>query len=580
MAPVGVAALVTFATLVGMQASVFTGFRLRATDAYFPSQAADPRVMVVGIDRLALDAADMPWPWPREVQAELIQRVIDAGARLVVVDVLYNPATPGDERLGQALGSGDVVLAEASELSRAPGGRLLRAEATTTPVPAIASAASGVGHANITPDGADGVVRSLPVAVESPDGDFLPSLSLAAIVRLDDARLPLTLRPKGVQVGDRLVPTQEAGLLEINFTEALVPDPDRGHYLSAAGFLGSAESPALEGKIVLIGVVDPGLGDQHLTPSSKDRGSPGVFVHANALNTMLTRNYLSPVSQTETLAWVFVLALAAAGFVRSRLVLAAVAAVSLAGAYVLVAFMRFDRGQVMDLVYPLLGIIVAWVGGLGLRYRSEARRRTEMTTLLTQYVPASVARELVGRGRDLPQGTVTFLFTDVVGSTRAWELWPQAMSQAMRTHDALIEQAVESSGGAMVRPRGEGDSRFGVFVRPIEGARAAIEIIRRMQAEPWSTPEPIRVRIALHVGEGELREGDYYGSPVNRCARIRSLAGPDQILISTATADAVRNELPEAVELRDLGMQTLKDIAEPEQIFELAVPTQTSMPSS
>jgi class 3 adenylate cyclase len=91
-----------------------------------------------------------------------------------------------------------------------------------------------------------------------------------------------------------------------------------------------------------------------------------------------------------------------------------------------------------------------------------------------------------------------------------------------------------------------------------------------MAAEPWPTPEPIRARIALHAGEGELREGDYYGSPVNRCARIRSLAGPAQILLSADMADAVRQGLPAGTELRDLGVQKLKDIAEPEHIFELA----------
>lgn len=564
-----------------MQGGVFTGFRLRATDAYFPSQGTDPRILVVGIDRLALEAAGTPWPWPREVQAAMLGRVLEAGAQLVVVDVLYSPATPSDGRLAEALGSGDVVVAQAGELSGAKGRPLLQAGAVTRPVPAVAAAASGIGHANVTPDAADGIVRSLPVAVEGPDGEFLPSLALAAIARLEDSPPTVTLRPNGVQVGDRLVPARESGLLEINYTEALVPDPKRGHYLSAAQFLTDAEPvPSLEGRIVLVGLADPTLGDQHLTPTSKDRGTPGVFVHANALNTMLTRNYLSPASQTETLAWIFVLALAAAAVVRSRLLVAAVAAVVLTSAYVFVGFVRFDRGQVMDLVYPVLAVGLAWIAGLGLSYQDEVRQRRRLSTVLTQYVPASVARQLVGRGGQLPEGTVTFLFTDVVGSTRAWEAWPQAMSQAMQTHDALIEESVETAGGALVRPRGEGDSRFGVFVRPRDGACAATEIIRRMEAEPWPTPEPMRVRIAVHVGEAQLREGDYYGSPVNRCARIRSLAGPGQILVSESTADAVREDLPEGVELRDIGIRTLKDITDPEHIFELAVLARTSPPGT
>lgn len=568
---IGVAVAVTLACWLGLQTEAFTGFRLRAADTYFPSQATDADVMVLGIDGPALSAAGTSWPWPRDLQAAVLERVIAAGARLVVGDVIYNPATPDDERLAQVVASGNVVVGEAGEVSRTAGRRLLQARATTSPVPVIAAAAAGIGHANITPD-ADGVVRTLPVAVEGPDGELLPSLALAAIARLDAAPLPLTLRPNGVQIGNRFVPTTRSGLLDINFTDALVPDAERRHYLSVAPFLlGGNPTPSLQGKIVLIGVVDPSLGDQHLTPTSKQQGSPGVFVHANALNTLLTNTYLKPVSSTETLAWVFVLALLTAAAVFSRVLVAAVGPVLFLGAYVLVAFARFDRGHVMDLVYPVLAVIVAWVGSLGVRYAAEVRQRRRLATVLAQYVPASVVRQLVGQRRDLPQGTVTFLFTDVVGSTRAWESWPQAMSQAMQTHDALIEESVESAGGALVRPRGEGDSRFGVFVQPADGAAAAAKIVRRLEAEPWPTPEPIQVRIAVHVGEGELREGDYYGSPVNRCARIRSLAGPGQILVSEAMADAIRHDLPTGAELRDLGMKTLKDIEGHEHIFELAV---------
>jgi len=566
---VGIAAMVTLASWAGLEANAFTGFRLRATDTYFPAQGTDSRVIVVGIDRDALDAAGTPWPWPRDVQAAMLDRVIDAGARLVVVDVLYNPATPSDERLAESLRSGDVVLAQAGDLSRVTGRRLLQAGATAGPVPVVAAASSALGLANVSPD-ADGVARTLPVAVEGPDGELLPSLALAALARLDGAPLPITLRPSAVQIGARLVPTQELGLLEVSYTDALVPDQGRDHYISAARYLAGGTQPPLDGKIVLIGVVDPTLGDQHLTPNRKDRGLPGVFVHANALNTMLTNAYLVPASQNATLAWVFVLALAAAIVVRSRLLVAAVAGLVLAGAYTFVAFARFDRGHVMDLVYPLLAIVLGWIAALGAQYASEVRQKRHMTVLLARYVPASVARQLVGRGQDLPQGAVTFLFTDVVGSTRAWEAWPQAMSRAMQVHDDLIVRSVEDAGGALVRPRGEGDSRFGVFVRPIDGAMAATDIVKRMERESWPTPEPIQVRIALHVGEGELRDGDYYGSPVNRCARIRALASPGQVLVSEATAAAVRSELPADMELRDLGLRSLKDITEPEHIFELA----------
>jgi predicted ATPase/class 3 adenylate cyclase len=172
---------------------------------------------------------------------------------------------------------------------------------------------------------------------------------------------------------------------------------------------------------------------------------------------------------------------------------------------------------------------------------------------------------------DLPTGVVTFSFTDVEGSTRLWEQHPEAMRQAMRQHDELIEAAVASNGGVVVRPRGEGDSRFAVFLRPTDAVAAARDIQHSLAAEPWPTPRPLRVRMALHTGEADLRAGDYYGADVNRCARLRAVAHGGQTLLSQPTFDLVRDALPTDVSLRDLGEHRLKDLQRPEHVFELDV---------
>src|SRR6266849_8631337 len=100
----------------------------------------------------------------------------------------------------------------------------------------------------------------------------------------------------------------------------------------------------------------------------------------------------------------------------------------------------------------------------------------------------------------LPTGTVTFLFSDVEGSTRLWEAHPEAMRTALARHDQLIEQTVARHSGQVVRPRGEGDSRFCVFARATDAVAAAAAIQRSLQAEPWPTLARLRVRIALHTG--------------------------------------------------------------------------------
>ncbi|MGB8646152.1 MAG: AAA family ATPase, partial [Anaerolineae bacterium] len=172
---------------------------------------------------------------------------------------------------------------------------------------------------------------------------------------------------------------------------------------------------------------------------------------------------------------------------------------------------------------------------------------------------------------NLPSGIVTFLFTDIEGSTRLWEQHPDAMRQAMTRHDVLIEETVARDAGHIVRPRGEGDSRFAVFARATDAAAAARDIQQALAAELWPTPRPLRVRMALHTGEADLRAGDYYGSDVNRCARLRAVGSGGQTLLSQATFGLVRDALPAEVTLRDLGEHRLKDLRRPEHVFELDV---------
>ncbi len=172
----------------------------------------------------------------------------------------------------------------------------------------------------------------------------------------------------------------------------------------------------------------------------------------------------------------------------------------------------------------------------------------------------------------LPTGTVTFLFTDIEGSTTLWERFPEETHLALVRHDTLVEDAVTEHGGVLVRPRGEGDSRFAVFPLATDAVAGAIAIQKALAAEPWQTPTPLRVRIALHTGDADLRAGDYYGSAVNRCARLRSAAHGGQTLISRATYSLVRDYPLSGLELRDLGEHRLKDLVQPEHIYQVISP--------
>lgn len=172
----------------------------------------------------------------------------------------------------------------------------------------------------------------------------------------------------------------------------------------------------------------------------------------------------------------------------------------------------------------------------------------------------------------LPQGTITFLLTDIEGSTRHWEEAPEAMREALAEHDALAIQIVERRQGHLVKSRGEGDSLFLVFLRPDQALHAAIELQIALRGRSWPTPRSLRVRMALHVGEADLREGDYYGPAVNRCARLRTLARGGQILLSAAVYQRIEGLLPPEVLLHDAGVHRLKDLQEPEHVYEVLHP--------
>ena len=168
---------------------------------------------------------------------------------------------------------------------------------------------------------------------------------------------------------------------------------------------------------------------------------------------------------------------------------------------------------------------------------------------------------------------VTFLLTDIEGSTAAWEADAEAMAAGLARHDELVEQVVTSRGGRLIKTRGEGDATFSVFDRPSAAAAAAMELQDAIAHEQWTLREPLRIRVALHTGEVELRDGDYFGRAVNRAARLRSLAAGGQILCSGATAELVIDSLSDDVVLADLGVRQLRNLARPEHVFELRMQT-------
>ncbi len=173
--------------------------------------------------------------------------------------------------------------------------------------------------------------------------------------------------------------------------------------------------------------------------------------------------------------------------------------------------------------------------------------------------------------RQPPTGTVTFLFTDIEGSTRLWENSPDAMRPALARHDQILRETIAANSGYVFKT--VGDAFCAAFATAPEAGQAALAIQRSLSAEPWATASPLRVRMALHTGVAEERDGDYFGQPLNRVARLLSAGHGGQTLLSLAAQELTRDRLPSSAALRDLGLRRLKDLDRPEHVFQLLHPS-------
>ena len=206
-------------------------------------------------------------------------------------------------------------------------------------------------------------------------------------------------------------------------------------------------------------------------------------------------------------------------------------------------------------------------------YRTFATPR-ELERLLADdlavLLSESFADAAISIGAELPAGTITFLLTDIQGSTRLWETVPEAMEVALERHDHLLAEVIEGHGGAVVTSRGEGDSFFAVFASAVAAVEAAGACQLRLGREAWPEGAALRVRMGLHTGEAHVRDGDYADhAPISRCARVKAAAHGGQVLVTKTTRDLVQGRLDGAFGLKRLGEFRLRDLAEPELIYQL-----------
>lgn len=173
----------------------------------------------------------------------------------------------------------------------------------------------------------------------------------------------------------------------------------------------------------------------------------------------------------------------------------------------------------------------------------------------------------------LPAGTVTLLLGDVEGSVRLWESDRSAMRTAMKALEGIADEAIREHGGVRPVEQGEGDNLVAGFERASDAVACAVAMQLAIEGETWPGEVPPRLRAAIHTGEAELRdEGRYDGEAINRCARLRDAGHGGQILLSRTTHDLIVDRLPEGVTLTKLGTHRLRDMARPEEVYQVCHP--------
>ena len=540
---------------VGLSAGVFAGFQRRAADTLFPSAARDSEVVIVGIDQRSLAALGL-LPWPRSVHARLARQFAAAGVDTAVWDVIFAGPREGDAEFATALaGVRAVVLAEKIVTRPSPrDDALLEVTSRQGPEASLLSGpAVRVAHAQVAPDPTDGVTRTLPIVVEERDGTLVPALALEAFRASRGDVGPLVVARDGIHSAERFVPTEGRHALRLNWADGL-DRADGPSVLSALDvYTGRIDPEVLRDKIVLVGATESTLGDNQLVPLAKSGGIPGVLIHANALNTMLTASYLHPVPDPQTVVWVFVLALLVALGVLllplseriSWLIGMAVLVGGsilvtgmLAAAYLVVAFIRFDQGDIMNLVYPFPALALAFTGALVIRYATEMSRRRRVSALFARYVPPAVARQLEeSGGLDAHLAgerlDVSLFFCDLRGFTSlSATLEPPQVRAMLDEFYGLTTDVILAAGGTVLKFIG--DEVLAVFGAPLPvdhhpqvALECAMEIHRRtpdlgarlvdlgIPATQFGIGMSSGEVVAAHVGGGHRRQYDVVGDTVN-----------------------------------------------------------------
>lgn len=585
--PLLVGAAIGLLAALGYFSGVSRNFSNRATDLLFLQHRPDPTVSIVAIDDASLTQVGR-WPWPRTVHAEIVRKLKAAGAEVIGYDVTFSEPSDqkDDAELAAALKeAGNVVLPLELSMKVGKNWMLYDPQAVLQPIPVLGAAAESTGHVNAPAD-TDNVFRRIPLSVRGSDASYIPSFE-SEILRLAGRDGLL-----------KEAPLDGVGRMRLNFAGP-PNDPQGFRTISAVNVLrDTVDLAPLKGGIVLVGATASNLHDSMLVPTSRNVPMSGVEVHANILDTLLGRRWLRDVPGYVTALYLFVLGLLL-GFIVPRLR----ARYSLPAAVVLwlltlvAAFVLFDRGWIMDVLWPSFCIVLAYAGVTLERRIASDRQRRELKTAFSRYVSPAVVETILADPTKLRLGgerkNMSVLFSDICGFTSISEkLSPDKLVEILNKYLSRMTAIVFEERGVLDKYIGDAVMAFwnAPFEQPDHAFRAVSTALKMqrvlddMNAQKEFGDIEIRIGVGINTGDmvvgnvgGEARF-DYtvIGDNVNLGSRLEALTR--QYKVGAIVTEATRLACGDRVLFRHLDKVAVKGKKEPALIYEAMVETELATP--
>jgi len=577
-------------TLLALLVQPLYSINLWFSDQLFTSEPPSPNIVIAGIDDNTLETYGRWADWPRSLHTQAIDNLSQAGAKVIGFDVIFADNSTDDEMLATAIAeAGNVVLAAVGTQSVSQPGAEITYENFLLPVAPLEQAASSIGHANVVPDG-DGTVRRLPLIAKSSSGQVYPSLTLAVLHRLFSMPLPqeYPLEDGAVNLLARDIPVDASYFLRINFAADNTERP----YVSYGDVIsGDFDQSIVENKIVLIGMTATGETDAWAIPTSAGK-VPGVFIHAGAMDTILTQRFLTEPGILITLM-IMLLLVGITAFALPRcgtrhwtdiakglgLTIGLFVAVLVAG------FLAFDRGYILDIFYPLLLLPIVYVGNIIYIVVTEQSDKRFVKELFGRYISPQIANEIVSRADagDLHLGgeqrEVSVLFADIRNFTTISEqLSPEDIVKMLNTYLSVIADAVVKHNGIV--NKFAGDSIMAVWNAPQSQSEHALLAVKAAWEAQQKVAElkqndsqlfPVQFGIGINTGEalagnvGSAGRTEYtvIGDSVNTASRICSGTPGGEVWIGAETY----NQTKDYIETEELEAQRLKGKSAPIEVY-------------